>query len=332
MAEEKKTSPSTVTLMVLALIAVVGIIFWEVRALTGGPAKQEVKPAATAVATPPPPQQKATASQAGGTQPRQVASAQAGKGVVNESTPSANPFEPLRGSAEGVAPAPTVRPLPPPPTPSTGAVPAPVLVARDRQLRAAALNASLGGGQQSGPAQSASPAKAGTATSYLPLMGQAMGPVVPPQPVLLGTMLGARPVAVFQAEKSSVLVPQGGVFMGWKVLRVSHGEVTVAVGPTRVQLRVGATSPSAAGPVGRSTSQSPVSVESYAAANCITLHYTGKPALSHRELVYGRRDDPWLVYPLRDVTENGGEIAAQPEAQPIGQPASSPEVQQTGSS
>jgi hypothetical protein len=331
MAEEKKTSPSTVTLMVLALIAVVGIIAWEVRALSGGPPKQDAKPDAQAVTTPLQAQQ-GTAAQTGGTGARRVASAQAGNAVAKVAPPRANPFEPLQGSAKGAAPAPTARPLPPVPTPSTGTVPAPVLIARDRQLRAAALSASLGGGQQSGPAQSTSPAKAGTATSYLPLVGQAMGPVVPPEPVLLGTMLGARPVAVFQAEKSSVIVPQGGVFMGWKVLRVSHGEVTVAVGPTKVQLRVGSTSPSAPGPVGRSTSQIPISVESYAAANCITVHYTGRPALSHTELVYGRRDNPSLDYPIREPVGTGHEVATEPETQPIGQPASPPEVQQTGSS
>jgi hypothetical protein len=61
----------------------------------------------------------------------------------------------------------------------------------------------------------------------------------PEAPELVGTMLGDTPMAVFRSQEHLQTVPQGGSFMGWKVLSVRHGEVVVRNGQRTERLGVG---------------------------------------------------------------------------------------------
>jgi hypothetical protein len=108
------------------------------------------------------------------------------------------------------------------------------------------------------------------------------------EPELVGTMTGGRPVAVFKSDKSIVMVPQGGAYLGWRILRVGHSEATVWNGGVTLRLRVGSPSTAAT----RSAEAPPTMPRGYATADMIMVHYGTRPAPTRQDLVYGRVEDP----------------------------------------
>ncbi|MBM3493626.1 MAG: hypothetical protein FJX72_04785 [Armatimonadetes bacterium] len=275
MNDKKPVNPLVVVLMLVGIIGALGFTIW--RAL--GP----TEPAKPAVA-------KATETAAPAAERRTLAS--------DAVAPGTNPFRGKQAVGFGTATAPTFPTIRTPVQPSPGPLPAPLLVSKDRAARAQALNAFTA----SDRAALRVPGMPTGSTQPMP---------VAVEPELVGTMVGARPTAVFKSDKTMVMVPQGGAYMGWRVVSVGHTEATVWNGGVTLKLRVGA--PSA--PVSRSAS-APPEPQGYATANMIVVHYTGRPAPTRQDLVYGRIEDP--------VQYGAYDQADQPVEEPIADPDETP--------
>lgn len=292
MNEKKPASPLVIVVMIVAIIAIGGFSIMQfmgsnaqLAPVTPGIASSGTAQNGPAVAQAPP---------AAG--PKPVISVEAAKNT--------NPFAPLpmvasKGSLTPSA-ANSALPSAPPGVSSAnnGPVPAPLLVSRDRRDRAAALNASV-------RSEGTLPSVGGVGPSPMP---------VAIEPKLAGTMLGSRPTAVFEAEGGSVMVPQGGAYLGWRIMRVSHGEVTVWNGDTTLHLKVGMPSSPASRTASNLDDPTP-----YAQANVITVHYSARPTASRQELVYGRIEETSYDGPEgldQDIPER--EPEKEPDAAPIG--------------
>lgn len=300
--DKKKTNPLIIALLVVGIVGALGFA---------------VKQVLNAMSPPPPPAEP-PASTAAKPEPTKDEPVQTAKSVIDPmAAHSTNPFRPLAHTPSSASnqpspAAPTQPPLPSPP-PSVGPVPAPRLIANDRAIRSAALVASTAEGPL--PAPSSAPSVAPSPSPAQPGAPAPMPVLV--EPALMGTLLGGRPMAVFKSESGTVMVPQGGAYMGWRVLRVAHGEVTVWNGVQTLRLRVGGSSsgPVASAPSGttapgaiRTSAGTSWENEGYATANYVRVHYTGRPALSRREIVMGRREEP----PISTAQENGGEPQPDP--------------------
>lgn len=257
------------------VVAIIGLVGFSINRLMT-PEQPAVSPSPEASASTPalPPSDESAAG------------ADAAKPVVEADTaPGVSPFRPLPSTprqtggtqaaqtaqAQGAAPAPQAY------APSAPALPVPQLMSQDRRRRAEALQMSA------------------ASNATLPPLGASTGPMpVAVEPTLTGTMLGSRPTAVFGSDQATVMVPEGGTYMGWRVTRVSHGEVTVWNGSTTLSLRVGASARASA--LSTAGSPAPSAMTSATrqppigpgAANCIIVHYGSRPTPSRQELVYGR--------------------------------------------
>lgn len=300
MDTKKLNNPAVIVLMVIAIIGFLGFAIKQ--------AMVPDKPPAPAAATAPP---------AVAPPPAETASSRT---VISpDAAPEVDPFRPLpvkRTADSQQASAAQRQPVLPAPPPSPGTVPTPLLVAQDRERRAAALQGS-------------------TADRPLPTLGGASAQPMPVvvEPTLAGTLLGSRPMAVFKNENSTVMVPQGGAYLGWRVLRVGHGEATVWNGTITVQLRVGTPTGTASKTAALSTApttssrMTPGMPAGYAEANCIVVHYGARPGLSRRELVMGRREELLQVMPRR---EDEAQPSVEDDRQPVASPPSEPQVQGDG--
>jgi len=303
MEDKKKANPAVVVLLIVGIVGALGFAVKQFMNLSSTP----MSPAEPVAAQQAP---AATLPKEPAANPKTV--------VALDAAPTTDPFRPLPVSAQPQnSQAAQNPPRPPllPPVPATNRpVPAPQLVAQDRAVRAAALRASTADTPSAAP-------QAPTAGSVAPMP-------VTVEPVLTGTLLGGRPMAVFKSESGSVLVPQGGAYMGWRVLRVAHGEAVVWNGAATLRLRVtGASLPltrSAANPPAPPlprASAMPSLEPDYAEGNCIRVHYTGRPALSKRELVFGRREE--LEPPLDVPMPSDSDTNIQPAEQPVNLPPAS---------
>lgn len=302
--EKKRSNPLVVTVLVIAVVGVLGFVVRQAMVATAPPTP--AASGAPSVENPAPP--------AEAQRPKPVISPDVARGV--------NPFRPVPGSgtsAGRTAAQASLPPVPPAPNASIGTTPAPSLIAQDRERRAAALRLSQ--------AEGSLPPLAGTSGAGVQPM-----PVAVAEPVLTGTMLGSRPMAVFAGgDKSTVMIPQGGAFMGWRVLRVGHGEATVWNGAVTRVLRVGAPSSEPAPPSQRSAGALDASPTAYARANYIEVRGPARTAPTRRELVYGRlekRDELELGTPAPPADppiqpqEEGGPLPESPGAGELEEPGS----------
>lgn len=297
MNNNKQANPIVVVLMVVAIVGFLGFA---------------VKQAMVPDKLPPKPDQVQAGPADLAPAPQAVPEQRPKPAISVEAAPGVNPFKPLpfkreKGSQQASI---TRQPvLPPSPAPSAGPVPAPVLIARDRERRSAALASSTREGTL--------PATPG---------GQLQPATVTVEPVLMGTMLGSRPVAVFKADKDTVMVPEGGAYLGWRVVRVGHGEATVWNGNVSVRLKVGGPSQMTV----RSAMAPPAPANPYASANCITLHFTGKPAPTRRELVLGRMEED-VLEPIGEPGSSGLPASqAERESDPADVPSKGSEIDEGG--
>gem|GEM_PF-5471019 len=311
MSNSKQANPLLVVAMVVAIVGLVGFAITKALSPDVKPAPASATAAGDKLPAEPPPGKATeapkkqvvnvnaamTASPFRALPQMRAASGPSPAGVASSAPPQASSFRP--------APA-----LPPAPTGQSGPTPAPLLISRDRERRAAALQASV------------------SREAGLPPVGGSVQPMpVTVEPLLLGTMLGSRPMAVFRSDKASVLVPQGGAYMGWRVMQVGHGEVTVWNGGSTVRLRVGA--PSAQGM--RTAGAPVIGPTDYATANCIVVHYGARTSPSRQELVYGRIEEPAYDRPRgldSDVSDD--QPKEEPDAPPVDMDTAKPDDQGLG--
>ena len=260
MNDQKPANPLVVTLLIVGIVGALGFALYRALAPAGTPPSTASPTSASAVALQPQP----TAARKPERQPP------AGENIAVGTNPfgSASASRSTRAST-------SPRPTAPPPPPDTGTLPAPLMVSRDRAQRTQALNAFAASDRTSStgpglPAPSAQP---------MP---------VTVEPELVGTLTGGQPTAVFKSDKAMVMVPQGGVYMGWRVLRVSHTEATIWNGNITLRLRIGA--PSA--PAARTATAERPMIETNTTSDMIVVHYRSLPAPTRQDLVYGRIEDP----------------------------------------
>lgn len=274
MSDPKPNNPLVVVLLIVGIIGALGFAIW--RALAPAGPTPSSPPAATAQAAGP---GSDAGAPSGGTAPQAAANASSAhdaqhRSLVGDSAAlGVNPFG--GGAVKATPPKPA--PLASAPRPSSAprqTLPAPALVSQDRAARAQALKA-FADSNAPGPA----------ATQGAPASPQPMPVAVEPE--LVGTMLGGRPTAVFKADKTLLMVPQGGVYMGWRVMRVGHSEATVWNGGVQLRLRVGMPS----SPVSHAEA-TPPSPTGFAESNFVIVHQRSRPAPTRQDLVYGRVEDP----------------------------------------
>ncbi len=289
MNDRKPANPLVVVLLIVGIVGALGFALYRALAPAGG----EAKAPTTASASEQQPKAATAASPHTSRQPL------AGEDLAI----GANPFaRSSKGSRVATAPPPRPQPATPP---STGPLPAPLMVSRDRAARAQALNALAAGDRASAPA------------AGLPAPAAQPMPVSV-EPELVGTMMGGRPTAVFKSDKSVVMVPQGGVYLGWRVVRVNHTEATVWNGGTTLRLRVGAPST----PVTHAASIDSSTSDAYATADMIVVHYRSLPAPTRQDLVYGRIEDPTQF----GRTEDPQPVALPAQAEEAAPPSEPPAV------
>ncbi len=258
MNENKPANPLAVVLLIVGIVGALGFALYRALGPAGAPPSANDK----------------TASKANGAAPEKTAAASRPVRQPLAGEDLAVGTNPFGATAKTTAMTTPTKPTTAPRQPASGPLPAPLMISRDRAQRAQALNAFTASDR------SASVPRGLPAPSTQPMP-------VSVEPELVGTLMGGNPTAVFKSDKAIVMVPQGGVYMGWRILRVSHSEATVWNGGATLRLRVGA--PSA--PATRSAS-GPQPPQDYATADMIVVHYRSLPAPTRQDLVYGRIEDP----------------------------------------
>ncbi|NLI01578.1 MAG: hypothetical protein GX446_19050 [Chthonomonadales bacterium] len=270
MSDPKPNNPLVVVLLIVGIIGALGFAIWRALGPASPAPSQAPAPAAQAQSPSPDAPGPSVAPAKGATSAPEAPQRSL---VADSAALGVNPF----GGGVTKTTQPRPAPLASAPRPSSAprqTLPAPALISQDRSARAQALKA-FADSNAPGPA----------ATQGAPASPQPMPVAVEPE--LVGTMLGGRPTAVFKADKTLLMVPQGGVYMGWRVMRVGHSEATVWNGGVQLRLRVGMPS----SPVSHAEA-TPPSPTGFAASNFVIVHQRSRPAPTRQDLVYGRVEDP----------------------------------------
>jgi hypothetical protein len=289
MSDKKPVNPLVVVLMIVGTVGALGFALWQFLGSGSAPVRTAEQPK----------KETQEVGQSRRTLPSDTVAV--GTNPFKGSSATATGGPPMGGANPTAA----ARTTPPP-----GPLPAPLLISRDRAARAGAL-AGLAASERSSAGPSPLPL---TATQPMP---------VAVEPELVGTMVGARPTAVFKSDKTMVMVPQGAAYRGWRVMAVGHGEATVWNGGVTLKLRVG--SPST-GVTRTASSDQP---QGYAEANLVVVHYTGRPAPTRQDLVYGRIEDPAQYGMTGETDEPTPEPLVDADATPPALNATRTEIEET---
>ncbi|HOM82504.1 MAG TPA: hypothetical protein PLZ94_12015 [Armatimonadota bacterium] len=222
MSNTQKSSPATIAALIAGCCLAVGFAAWNItRAMrpaappadTASTAKEDTAPVPLELAGPPP------------LTPAQERRMASGETAL---APHADPFVQL---PDPPAVAATSRPpsLPPLATASTGGSQLPTLPAVSWPGGPGILPPirPIPGGGAAGPAGTTWPRQAHTPRP------------LPPKPELIGTLLGARPSAVFRSGGKLTVVSISETIGGWRLLTVEHGGVVIRSGNETARILVG---------------------------------------------------------------------------------------------
>jgi len=213
--KKKQTSPGTIGLMIVGIVAALGFAVWQVTSAMG-PGPAPAKPAGPTTAAAPatgPGTTAATAATAPTADKPQVSSN--ADATLN---PNADPFTPLA--------------TPPAPVQNNAA-----------PIQRAVVNAAAGTPYKVPENnQGRLPSFTGVKPMTIPNTNNIVN--LAPEPELVGTLLGDRPSAVFKADNAGLaVVPKGATLHGWKVIDVQHGSALVKNNGVQVKLVVGGMAP-----------------------------------------------------------------------------------------
>lgn len=215
MSKQNRDNPKNIALMSVAAVAGVGFAVWNISNTLAPPPAASKTPEPASV---PKEKTQATACVASSAEPNKPTSVESSEADL---ALNADPFVPL----PEIAPKETLVPVP---TPRMG-LPTELPNLQRVGYRVTGNNLPSIGLPGAAPSGSASPSP--------------NTEVEAPPPVLVGTLLGERPCAVFRADQQLSIIPIGGKFGAWKVVSVNHGGVVVKNSKRTMRLGIGTGKP-----------------------------------------------------------------------------------------